>query len=197
MKVGIIGKQGRLGRVLQAILDENGFDVVENNWDIAFLSVPIGAAISYIEKYDGPFIEVSSVKTPFKKYAGRIVSIHPLFGPASYKDGVHRTVLFIKDISMPEYRDLIAEMFRGYEIVDTTADVHDKEMAKSLALPYAVAIISKNIDTAFRTKSFDTFKGIVRILENENEEVMLDTINKNPYAQYMYDIVKNLGMVIQ
>ncbi|PYB68961.1 MULTISPECIES: prephenate dehydrogenase/arogenate dehydrogenase family protein [unclassified Thermoplasma] len=195
MKAAIIGREGRIGRVISDILQNNGVEI-DDDADLAFLCVPIRPAIDYIEKGGHTYVEVSSVKSAFKRFAGSIVSIHPLFGPSSYRDGMHRTIVFINDISNVKYKEIIEEMFRGYEIVSMSAEEHDRMMVNDMIIPYLMSMIAKRTDAKYRTRSFDLMKSLASIVDGENQEVLMDTIKLNPYAGVARETIEEILEVI-
>ncbi|WP_297027269.1 hypothetical protein [Thermoplasma sp.] len=173
----------------------NGVEI-DDDADMAFLSVPIGSAMDYISRGDRIYVEVSSVKSVFRKYSGSIVSIHPLFGPSSYGDGVHRTVVFISDISNVKYKEIIEEMFRGYDVVSMTAEDHDRMMVSDMIIPYLISMLVGKIEARYHTRSFDVVRDLASLVEGENPEVVMDTIRLNPYAGMAREMINDVMSVI-
>ena len=98
MKILIVGSSGRFGATLLHLFNDYGHEVrgidiqdygkLKEEMKMAefvFLAVPASLALNIINEFgaSGKIIEISSSKDPFKKFAGKIISIHPLFGPLS------------------------------------------------------------------------------------------------------------------
>ena len=102
MKITVIGSSGRFGAFVSEYFRSHGnivtsFDqnaskrrLTESLFasEISLLATPIKETISYVEEYSdfAHLVEVCSVKVPFRKYSGKILSIHPFFGPESFKE---------------------------------------------------------------------------------------------------------------
>ncbi|MGC8609551.1 MAG: hypothetical protein ACP5UV_06770 [Thermoplasmata archaeon] len=182
MKLKIIGKDGRFGSVIAKIAAKNGNEIVDNGQDYTILAIPSEPTVDYISKHNENIIEVTSVKEPIKPFRDRIISIHPLFGPMTYEDGIHNILLFINDISIRGSIKTIREIFYGYRIVELSAEEHDRKMVETLVIPYMVALLSTHIRSDFLSRSFERFSQLSGIVEGENMDVMLDTIRKNPFS---------------
>lgn len=127
--------------------------------DILFVSVPISAyeeTLARIKPMLPPttvLVDVATVKVHTGETIRRIlpdqpfVSTHPMFGPESYtKQGGDVTGLRIvatesnltDDVLAPIWARLRAE---GFDVVETSADQHDKDLAETLFLTHYVAQI--------------------------------------------------------
>jgi prephenate dehydrogenase len=125
--------------------------------DILFLSVPISAYETMLERIkpilpkSTILVDVATVKVHTGEAIRRVlpdqpyVSTHPMFGPESYtKQGGDVTGLRIvaTDSNLPEgtlppiWERLRAE---GFDVVETSADKHDKDLAETLFLTHYVA----------------------------------------------------------
>ncbi|MCY0851122.1 MAG: prephenate dehydrogenase/arogenate dehydrogenase family protein [Thermoplasma acidophilum] len=177
------------------MLTGNGVQI-DDGADLAFLSVPIKAAMEYIERRDRTYVELSSVKSVFRKYSGSIVSIHPLFGPSSYNDGLHRAIIFVTDISNVKYKEIIEEMLRGYDLISMSAEEHDRMMVSDMVIPYLMSMIARRIEAGYHTRSFDMARSLASIVEGENPEVVMDTIRLNPFSGMARDMINDVMSVI-
>ena len=210
MKIAIIGGKGRIGRVLAQIFSKGGHEIesldredsidietVSKSSDLVFLAVPISESLLYIEKgKDLPnLVEVSSVKAPFKKYAGSIMSIHPLFGPKSVNSCEPKQLLFIEDISRKGSKILIENLFSGFETISIAADDHDRAMSRLMVAPYLMAEFSKALlksGLGFTTNSFRKASKFSTLTDDESSIAVSDTIMKNPYTRDMLTELSDL-----
>lgn len=204
MKVGIIGASGRLGGTLLKILKTRN-EVIECNSpecnreviekaDLTFLCTPLNESVKIISHFstDGTIVEVGSIKAPLVKFQGRIISIHPLFGPMTYSDSAYRRILFIENISADGSYELIRSLFPEYEIIGMSSWEHDALMSRQLVLPYIISIISRHYQTSEEiTLSRSLLNRVIAISRNENEEVLMDTIRLNPYTREILDTLAN------
>lgn len=207
MNIGIIGSSGRLGAVLYKILNkehsvlscekkECDKYVIENS-DLVFLCVPFKETMDIISKFNenNKLIEVTSIKTPFKKFKGKITSIHPLFGPYTFNKNGFKNIIFINDISPYDKKHIVEGIFPSYNILEMSADEHDRFVSIQLVLPYILSILSsKYTSEKAMTFSMSILKKINSIYINENREALYDTIIYNPYS---LDIIKSLSSELE
>ena len=188
MKILIIGSQGRLGKTLMEILPgSTGIDIADEDKlpeelkkaEIAFLAVPLKAAMDIINTYPDyrTFIELTSVKSPMRQFSNKVISLHPMFGPLSYK--TNKDILFISDISPKNTFELISELFKKYNIISMTSFEHDKLMEELLIKPYILSYISDTVETNIETTSHKKLCELSAIKYSENPEIMFDTIKFN------------------
>ncbi len=205
MRILVIGSSGNFGSTLVAFLRGNGHEVTGidrddeipgllKDYEACFLAIPLNGIMEYISRNEHPMlVEISSVKTPMKKYSNRVVSIHPLFGPSSIGNPEFRNILFINDISQPQSLKSIEFLFPGFAITSLTADEHDRLMVELLVRPYILSILSsrtssgttRNVTCTSHRKLLD----LSSISMAESREVLLDTIRHNPYSK---EALKNL-----
>ncbi len=199
MRIGIVGSGGRFGSAAASYLISKGLSVhgihgrdfskpFLDSVDFAILAVPISAAISIIEDCGdrGKVIEIGSVKRPFMKYKGEIISIHPLFGPLTMGNDQFRDIIFVKDLSVARTEDIISAIFPDSLIRPMTADDHDRLMSDLLVKPYILALLGREMGYSnheVRTGSFAKFQSVANIANSESPEVLMDTITLNPYSQ--------------
>jgi prephenate dehydrogenase len=207
MKVLIIGSSGRLGTTLLSLFRSIGIDTygvdlhnadisrtAMEESDLVFLCVPIGTAKKMIDslEHSQKFVEVSSVKKPFIEYAGKIISIHPLFGPLSINKEDLRNILFISDISRKGSKKLIEDLFPGFNIIQIRSVDHDRLMVQLQVIPYLLSILSSRIstETALKTRSRIILDHISSIFSSQSPEVLADTIRLNPFSKDAFGSMK-------
>ncbi|MEM0158724.1 MAG: hypothetical protein QW812_04350 [Thermoplasmataceae archaeon] len=192
MKIGIIGSGGRIGSALLQLLAGsctvipcssphcNG-DTIERS-DFTFLCVPETETLKILNKTEHPerCIEVTSVKTPMTKFAGKIVSIHPLFGPKTAGRREYMNIVFVSDLSIPGSRNTIEALFPEYRIIEMTSSEHDKFMLSQIVFPYLVSILQKRQPDplTYSARMLDQLRNLV---DSESRDVVRDNILMNPY----------------
>lgn len=198
MKFLVLGSSGNFGSTLVSYLRKSGHLVTgiekEQNipsplseFDGCFLAIPLREAIEFIEGNEhSALIEISSVKTPMRKYANRVVSIHPMFGPASMGNPDFRNIIFVDDISPPESIRLIEEIFPGFSVAAMSADEHDRLMVELLVKPYMISMLAQRITCAIENEitcsSHSMLFNMASISRKESRSVFMDTIRHNPYS---------------
>ncbi len=203
MRVSIIGSEGRLGSALKKVVNnkhefiycgspECDNEAIEKS-EVSILALPIPETIEILDKYsDGKLIiETCSVKAPFKKYKGNIISIHPLFGPQSYE--TRRKIIVAKDISIPDYGSVLSDIFPNHEFLEMDSDEHDKIMAIAQALPYFLSLSINIPEIDIDMNSLNTLKMLVNLKRSENNDVMIDSIRYNPFAEIVIsELIRNI-----
>lgn len=220
MEIFIVGEKGRMGSFLKELFRERGFEVKGSdisegntkgreseirNSDAVILAVPQDVALKFVKEHEElkNIIEIGSVKSIFSEFAGKIVSIHPLFGPLSQGSGSGKQIIFIDDISPKGKEDLIMNLFGQIELVSMTADRHDRVMADILVAPYIISILSSRLDTHgdLATRSSRSLGCIAHISKAESMEVLRKTISMNPYSSLIFkeimEGIRELGGEIQ
>ena len=150
------------------------------DYDACFLAIPLHGISEFLSGNEHPMlVEISSVKTPMKKYSGRVVSIHPMFGPSSISNPEYRNILFINDISPFHSMRFIESVFPGFSITPLTADEHDRLMVEMLVRPYLLSLLSSRISSGTEGKvtctSYRKLLDLSSISKTESKEVLLDT----------------------
>ncbi len=191
-KITIIGYKGNLGSVLLKFFPDSYCVDIDNQEelnkylkisDYAFLALPINEEKNIIKNnlnFNG-FIDLSSVKNEMLEFKNRIISIHPLFGPLSYKE--NKDIIFINDISYDNSIYIIKKLFKGYNIITMSSEEHDVLMSEIMVKPYILSYISDSLNSKIKTNSYIKFLCLYNIKNNETIENMLNTIilNKNSY----------------
>lgn len=198
MKIALAGASGNFGRLASELFTQVGHTVTginRGNWgstdfsdfDLCFLSVPVAEVGKYLQKCGHcTAVEISSVKTPIKRYGGRVISIHPIFGPRSAGNPDFRNIVYVDDISPESGEETIRKLFPGFNIVHMTADAHDRAMVEVLVKPFFLSRIaagSTGDDLGFTGPSQAILQELAAISGSESSGVLMDTIRLNPFAR--------------
>ena len=171
--------------------------------DIILIATPassFGAVIKQIINCgasDKLIIDVLSTKVladdiynNYKDNLNNILSLHPLFGPPSYRN-------FQKDLrvvvckSMGDKSLKFLNLLRNhynFKLIEITADEHDKHMALHHAVPYVLAHALSKIDfnknpSNLTIPSEEKLRRIVDIANNESDSLYKTIVSANPYAE--------------
>ncbi|QQS64666.1 prephenate dehydrogenase [Candidatus Saccharibacteria bacterium] len=121
----------------------------------------------------------------------QLLHCHPLFGPQSTKDGLEgKTVIVTK--KQGEKAEAILDFWqneRGLDIVEMTAEEHDREMAKIQAVTFVLGRLANQAglgqlkDSALATFS-SSIAGELALLDAAHSEALLETIVAfNPFVK--------------
>ena len=203
MKITVLGSSGRFGSFVSEYFRSHGNTVISldlntsqsnladylSSSDMSLLATPLNEAISYVEEYSErtQLVEVCSVKAPFKKYSGKILSIHPFFGPESFKDSSRRKIALITDICPINSENIIKELFPDCSILKMDSDEHDRMMALEQGLPYLISLYFRESERSIPpfTGSGMMLKEILQLPERESIRVMMDSITENPEVKIL------------
>jgi prephenate dehydrogenase len=175
--------------------------------DAVVLCVPISAyektlkQVAELSRKDAVIIDVATVKVHtldlLKKYCdGRpYLSTHPMFGPESYEkkqrevNGL-RIVMCAGTIPIETYVSLIAFLRQcGFDVIEMTADEHDKHLAETLFLTHFIGQIIHRAGfdrTAIDTVSFGYLMDAVESVKHD-EQLFTDVFMYNPYCRQVID----------
>jgi prephenate dehydrogenase len=171
--------------------------------DIVILAVPIHALETWIRnivplmRSNAVLVDVSTVKkypvALLKKYAKgvRYIATHPMFGPESYKKkggDVTGFRIVVAAHTMPTsvymaYKKHIATF--GFDILEMSADAHDKSSAETLFLTHLVGQIvsrGKFVRTDIDTVSFGYLMDAVESVKHD-KKLFRDVFRYNPYCK--------------
>jgi len=178
--------------------------------DAVILAVPIHAFEEVLKKVlpltrkDTVIIDVATVKVHtaalLKKMAkGRpYISTHPVWGPESYEKrggdvAGFRIVMVDGTLDAGEYTRLIDFLKKcGFDVVEMSAEEHDKHVAETLFLTHFIAQIV--LRTGIKRTTMDTvsFGWLMNAVETaqHDQELFKDVYRYNPYCQ---DAIKRFG----
>jgi prephenate dehydrogenase len=146
---------------------------------------------------DSVFVDVATVKkfTSDLCYEhckhNRFMSIHPMFGPESYKKyrgDVSGFRIVVTDYALKNdaYQTLKAQFAQfGFSIIEMTADEHDKRLAETLFLTHYIgrSIIEADFSrTEIDTLSFQFLMDAVESVKDD-EALFADVYRFNPYCK--------------
>ncbi|TCL10216.1 prephenate dehydrogenase [Shimia isoporae] len=167
--------------------------------DIVVLAVPV-ARIAHVCQQIAPHIrvgalvvDVGSVKTApmghMAKHLPRhanILGTHPLFGPQSAKSGIaDRKIAICRERGN---RQRVTRRFLrslGLEVIETTAEAHDREAAMVQGLTHLIAKVLNDLGPLpdqMTTVSFDLLREAVGMVKNDPPTVLHAIEVANPYA---------------
>lgn len=170
--------------------------------DFIVLAVPVqnlGEVLSAIAPHIRPtalVIDVCSVKlVPIQMMlaalppSAGIIGLHPLFGPQSGKDGIAGLPIALcparaEEHTIDEVREFLADGLK-LNVIRTTPDEHDREMAYVQALTHFVSRAVGSLDlpqTPMATRAYRRFLEMKADLQNDSMELFLTIERFNPYA---------------
>lgn len=219
MNIGIIGN-GRFGGLISKYIPSVIYDIdpvrspntlkeVMKCEDI-ILAVPMRQLESIckivypLSRIGQHFMDVCSLKMFSRDIIKRelqlpklfATGLHPLFGPQSAKDGIkgQRVVIteYDRNGSCVKWATKFCEDL-GLEVIVSTPEEHDKQMAASQALLHFIGRavekgflenrIEENI--TMRTKSYDDMLSIINLVRGSSAELFQDMQVLNPFAANM------------
>lgn len=169
--------------------------------DIVVLAVPVDAlaeAIAALRPHlrSGTVVlDVGSVKIEPARLllAGlpddvEIIGTHPLFGPQSARDGLEGLKIALCPIRGDSIRRIAAFLRRtlGLDIILTTPDAHDRDMALVQGLTHLVAKILVRMEPVPRrmtTRSFELLMQATEMVRHDAPGVFLAIERANPHAR--------------
>lgn len=154
-------------------------------------------AVLEYERPDSILIDVATVKKHTSELCrahcdGRyFISTHPMFGPTSYaksKGNVDGFRIVVTDYVLPNdsYQQLKAQFANfGFNIIEMTADEHDKRLAETLFLTHYIgqSILKAGFErTELDTLSFQWLMDAVESIKDD-KQLFKDVYNYNPYCK--------------
>jgi prephenate dehydrogenase len=175
--------------------------------DAVFLCVPIAVYEETIKRVvplmgaETILVDIATVKLHTAELLRRLaagkryVAMHPMFGPESYAKRGHDVTglrVIVCEHTLPAeeyatYRDALKKC--GFEVVEMTADRHDKHLAETLFLTHFVGqvIIKTGFErTEIDTVSFGYLMDAVESVKND-EALFRDVFQFNPYCKNVLD----------
>ena len=172
--------------------------------DYVIISVPISAVKAVLEQIapilnkNATVLDVCSVKEYPVKWMKEIlpetVSIlptHPMFGPDSAADTLKdkKIVLCKERIADTAYEGIKGYLAaKGLILIETTAEDHDRQIAKSLSLTHFIGRTLSAVKAepmAIETEGYKRLLHILEVVENDTWQLFLDMHTYNPYAKTM------------
>jgi prephenate dehydrogenase len=119
----------------------------------------------------------------------QILASHPMFGPDSATDSLagHKLVICPERISPARLEPIVAWLkSKRLEVIETTADQHDREIAVSLALTHFIgrslsAFGAHPLD--IDTEGYKRLLHILGVVDNDTWQLFEDMHHYNPYAR--------------
>ena len=126
-----------------------------------------------------------------------IVATHPLFGPQSARNGIHRLRIAVCPIRGRRFR--VAAFCRklGLDVIITTPDEHDRDVAQVQALTHLVASLLIKMNprpTRMTTRSYEMLMAAVDLVRHDAPEVLQAILGANPYAGDVLKRYKSLTL---
>ncbi|MER2519606.1 MAG: prephenate dehydrogenase/arogenate dehydrogenase family protein [Bdellovibrionales bacterium] len=116
-----------------------------------------------------------------------IVGTHPLFGPQSGKNGIAGLTIAVCN-ARGDRGEAVAKFCAeklGLNVVTTTAEEHDRQMAYVQGLTHLLAkiVVSLNLpDFSLKTKTYAYLQSMVDMVRYDSEELFKAIERENPYV---------------
>lgn len=120
-----------------------------------------------------------------------IIGTHPLFGPQSAWESVKNMKLALCNVRSNQFekvRKFCLDM--EMDVVVTTPDEHDKQMALSQALTHFIGQVAKRMNmkrVELSTKTFDDLMDIMEMMKNDSRALFENMQAFNPHAKEQRD----------
>lgn len=167
--------------------------------DIIVIAVPvqqIGTIVDSIKDKVAAgqlIIDVASVKClPIKLLSQKlpdnvdIVSLHPLFGPQSGKHGIEGLDIAVINVRGSRDASVIEFLKRlNLNIFETTAEVHDMQMAYVMGLTHMIAKVFKRMEIpkiTMQTKTFSLLNEAIGYVIDDSDELFYAIQRDNPFV---------------
>jgi prephenate dehydrogenase len=117
-----------------------------------------------------------------------LIGTHPLFGPQSAPSSIEGMRIALCNVNArDETFDKVAGfcLDLGLNVIETTPEEHDKQMAVSQALTHFIGQICKNMGVRrveLSTKTFDDLMNIVDVIKNDTPALFNNMQKMNPFA---------------
>lgn len=169
--------------------------------DIVILAVPVPALEATVKEIK-PFlrpgqlvIDLCSVKCkPVKIMQDNLpadvdsVSLHPLFGPQSGKNGIHGMNVTLCPVQGDRTACVTEFLERalGLKVHTTTPEGHDQEMAYVQGLTHMIAKVFVHMDVPpihQQTKTYALLNDMVELIRYDSEELFMAIQRDNPFVK--------------
>ncbi|WP_422063948.1 prephenate dehydrogenase/arogenate dehydrogenase family protein [Shimia sp.] len=115
-----------------------------------------------------------------------VLGTHPLFGPQSAKDSVLGRKIALCPVRGSRWRRVAAFLkARGLEVIVTTADAHDRELAMVQGVTHLIGKVLSDLGPLperLTTASFDLLREAVCMVQDDPPTVLHAIEVANPYA---------------
>lgn len=114
-----------------------------------------------------------------------VVATHPLFGPQSVGSGIRGLRIAICPIRGRRLRVAAFCRSLGLDVIMTTPEAHDREIAEVQGITHLVASLLVRMDlqpTRLTTRSFEKLMSAVDMVRHDAPEVFQAILRGNPYA---------------
>lgn len=152
--------------------------------------------ISPLIKPDALVVDVCSVKTyPVQWMKAElpesvaILGTHPMFGPDSAADGIDGMKIALCRVRMsdPLYLKAVDYLKQtGLNVIETTPEDHDRQIAVSLALTHLIGRSLSAIEAGklpIDTEGYKRLLHILDVVEHDTWQLFVDMHTYNPYAK--------------
>jgi prephenate dehydrogenase len=168
--------------------------------DIILFCIPVQAmegtlrAIAPFLKNGQLVMDVGSVKTKPAQWMAEIlpdtvdiIATHPVFGPESAKKGLEGANIVLCNIRGDRkncVRNFLEQNF-AFNIIESSVEEHDREMAYVQGLTHMIAKIYKlmNVPQMTQTsRTYDHLLAMVELIKNDSDELFRTIQTENPYV---------------
>jgi len=167
--------------------------------DIVILSVPISCfektvkEIAPLLKSSAIVADVCSVKEMPARVLNETIPIncqciatHPLFGPETAKNGLKDLKIVLCPVRTKNTGNIVKFLESlGLEVIISTAEEHDRQMAASLALVHFLGkgLLGIGADKAkFATRTHEMFLELIEIVRKDSKQLFADMHKFNRFA---------------
>lgn len=202
----IVRDTGRNAASIEALGAEAGDLETTASQDILILSVPISALKDTLTeiipslKPDALVLDVSSVKVLPDRWLRELLPpsvsylpTHPMFGPDSAADSLKdRKIVLCPGRVEPKQYDCVRSYLndKGLDVIETTPETHDREIAVSLALTHFIGRSLSKFgaeELLIDTEGYKRLLHILEVVENDTWQLFSDMNHYNPFAEEVRD----------
>jgi prephenate dehydrogenase len=121
----------------------------------------------------------------------QIVGTHPLFGPDSGKNGISGLKIAVCPVRVEDetYQQVLRFLrSAGLLVLETTAEEHDRQIARTQAVFHLIAQAFKRLGWGgekISTPGPETFFKLVTTVQNDTEQLFVDLQLQNAYASQL------------
>ena len=131
-----------------------------------------------------------------------VLGTHPLFGPDSGREGIEGLKIALCPVRIrPETYEVIRIYLEAQRlmVIETTAEDHDRCIARSQAIFHLIARAIKELGwggQSISTPGPTTFYRLVESVQHDTDQLFQDLERENPYAEeYRRQFIERLGLV--